>query len=137
MPISVAFAAWIILSCLLGRISNPFSPQEITKTKGSMAVMSIQLIKKCPNCGHDDLYRIPRKWYMRLILFTKRYHCKACRSSFVVNFWAAIMLIPIILPWRLFILILWRLSGLSLLRQKMHLPVFGSEEKSRRVLNSH
>ena len=96
--------------------------------------MAIQLIKKCPNCGHDDLFRIPRKWYMRLILFTKRYYCKAFRYSFVVNFRAAIMLIPIILPWRLLILILWRLSGLSLLWQKIHPPVSSSEEESWRVL---
>jgi len=85
--------------------------------------MVIQLIKKCPDCKHDDIYRIPREWYMRLIPFTKRFQCKNCHSDFVVNFLAAIILIPIILPLRLFIFILWRLSGLSLLWQKMHPPV--------------
>ncbi len=97
--------------------------------------MVIQLIKKCPDCGHDDIHRIHRKWYMRLIPLTKRYHCKNCRSNFVVNFWAAIILMPIILPLRLFIFIFWRLLGLSLLWQKIHPPVSSSEEESWRVLN--
>ena len=97
--------------------------------------MIIQLMKKCPDCGHEDIHRIPRKWYMRLILFTKRYQCKNCRSNFVVNFWAAIILIPVILPLKLCIYIFWRLSGLSFLWQKLPPPVSSSEEESWRVLN--
>ena len=97
--------------------------------------MAFQLTKKCPDCGYEDLHRIPRKWYMRLVPLTRRYQCKACRSNIMVNFWAAIMLMPIILPVRLIFYILWRLSGLILLWKKIHPPVFRSEEESWRVLN--
>jgi hypothetical protein len=96
--------------------------------------MAIQLTKKCPECSHDDVHRISRKWNMRLIPFTKHYQCKNCRSKFVVNFWAAIILIPIILPLRLFIYISWRLSGLSFLWQKIHPPVSSFEEERWRDL---
>ena len=81
------------LSCLLGSIL--FSPQEITKMKVSKIVMVIHLRKKCPGCGHDDLLRIYRKWNMRLIPFTKRYCCNVCRTKFMVNSWAAVVLMPI------------------------------------------
>ena len=97
--------------------------------------MPIQLTKKCPDCGHYDIYRIHRIWYMRLIPFTKLYRCMICRSNFAVNFWAAIILMSIILPLKLFISILWHLSGLCLLWQKMNPPVSSSEEESWRVLN--
>ena len=97
--------------------------------------MAIQLIKKCPGCGHDDLHRIERKWYMRLIPFSKRYHCKECRSNFVVNLWVAIVLIPIIFSLKMFSIILLRLPGFSHLWQKIHTPESSSEEESWRVLN--
>ena len=97
--------------------------------------MAIQLNKKCPDCGHEDLYRIPRKWFMRLIPFTKRYYCKDCHSNFMVNFWAAITVMPITLALRPIIFVLWRYTGLNLLWQKTHAPTFSSEEESWRVLN--
>ena len=96
--------------------------------------MGIRIIKKCPDCSHDGVNRIPRKWNMRLIPFTKHYQCKSCRSNFVVNFWAAIILIPIILPLRLLIYISQRLSGLSFLWQKIHPPVSSFEEERWRDL---
>ena len=102
-----------------------------------MTVLAIQLIKKCPNCGNDDLLRIYRKWYMRLIPFTKRYCCNACRSEFKVNFWVAVILLPFTSPLRLIIFVFWRLSGLRLLWKKMHPPQFSAEKESWRILNQY
>ena len=136
MTISVGFAALLPLSCLLGSIlCLSLSPGEYyNKGEGKIA-MAIQLIKKCLNCGNDDLLRIYRKWYMRLIPFTKRYCCNVCRSKLMVNFWATIILMSITSPLRLIIFILCRLSGLSILWQETHPPMFSSEEESWRVLN--
>ena len=97
--------------------------------------MVIQLIKRCPHCGQDDIHRIPRKWYMRLAPLTKRYFCRVCYSNFVVNFFAAILLYSIVFPLKLFVFLFWRLPGLSLLWEKIHPSESSSEEDCWRVLN--
>ena len=43
--------------------------------------------KKCPSCGEQNIHRIPRKWYMRLIPGSKRYLCRICRSKFTIFLW--------------------------------------------------
>ena len=48
-------------------------------------------LKKCPSCGENHLKRIPRKWYMRLVPGSKRYHCRICRSKFTILFWRMII----------------------------------------------
>ena len=37
---------------------------------------------KCPNCKHVKRIRIKRRFWMRLIPWTKYYHCGWCGSSY-------------------------------------------------------
>ena len=50
--------------------------------------MIIQLTNnKCPKCGKSDSSRIAKKWYVRLIPFSRLYHCYNCGNDYMVNFW--------------------------------------------------
>jgi hypothetical protein len=91
--------------------------------------MILQLTNKCPKCGKADSVRIPKKWYMRLIPFTKLYHCHNCGNDYLVNFLAMILLMPIIIPITFIIWALWDLTGLRFFWQKIRPPVDSSQHR--------
>ena len=85
--------------------------------------MIFKLTERCPKCGKEFNARIPRRWYMRLIPFTKRYHCQNCDNDYMVNLWGTILLIPITIPITFLTWALWDLSGLRFFWQKIRPPV--------------
>jgi hypothetical protein len=42
--------------------------------------------KACPFCQSQDTYRIHRRFWMRLIPFSRFYHCRDCLRTFFVMF---------------------------------------------------
>ena len=91
--------------------------------------MTLQLTNKCPKCGKEVNARISKKWYMRLIPFTKRYHCHNCGDDYMVNFWVMILLMPIIIPITFITWALWDLSGLRFFWQKIRPPVDSAQQR--------
>ncbi len=91
--------------------------------------MILQLTNKCPKCGKELNARISKKWYMRLIPFTKRYHCHKCDNDYMVNFWVMILLMPIIISFRFITWVLWDLSGLRFFWQKIRPPVESAQQR--------
>lgn len=91
--------------------------------------MMLQLTNECPKCGKADSCRTNRKWYMRLIPFSKRYHCHNCGNDYVISFWAMIMLMPIIIPIKLITWVLWDLSGLRFFWQKIRPPINSAQQR--------
>ena len=90
--------------------------------------MIFQLTNKCPKCSKEFNARISKKWYMRLIPFTKRYHCHNCGNDYLVNFLAMPLLMPIIILIKFIIWALWDLSGLRFFWQKIRPPIDSAQK---------
>ena len=39
--------------------------------------------RKCPRCNQINLWRVRRRWWMRLVWGSRRLECKSCREKFV------------------------------------------------------
>ena len=88
-----------------------------------------RLFNKCPKCGNRSSARIRKEWYMRFIPLNKRYECQNCRYEYLVNFWVIILLMPIIITIKFITWVLWDLSGLRFLWEKIRPPIDSARQR--------
>jgi len=46
--------------------------------------MRVTFRNRCPYCDSSYIFRIPRKFYMRISPLVKHYECDLCRKEFVI-----------------------------------------------------